>query len=188
VKRRLLGALPLLVGALALGHAAAWPPALVLLAVIAAVSAVGPRWEVDTGRQFLASVVGAGAGYLLASFAYEPEPGWLGDGWAKLCCSALLAALARSLLIAPRGGSALTLALAFAALTFAGKARNPAYAGYVVAFLLSGVGALEESTRRLGQRDRDHGIVLAVRHEDRQRRVRRGLLPRERRRERQIGR
>ena len=147
MKRRLLGALPLLVGALALGHAAAWPPALVLLAVIAAVSAVGPRWEVDTGRQFLASVVGAGAGYLLASFAYEPEPGWLGDGWAKLCCSALLAALARSLLIAPRGGSALTLALAFAALTFAGKARNPAYAGYVVAFLLSGVGALEESTR-----------------------------------------
>jgi len=149
VKRRLLGALPLLLAAAALGHAAAWPLALVLLAVIAAISAVGPRWEVDAGRQFLSSVVGAGAGYLLASFAYEPQPGWLGDGWAKLCCSALLAALARSLLVAPRAGYALTLALTFAALTFAGKARNPAYAGYVVAFLVSGVWALEESTRRI---------------------------------------
>jgi hypothetical protein len=148
VKRRLLGALPLLVGALALGHAAAWPLALVLIAAIVAVSAVAPRWEVDTGRQFLSSVVGAGCGYLLASFAYEPEPGWLGDGWAKLCSGALLAALARSLLIAPRGGYALTLALAFAALSFAGKAPNPLYVGYVAAFLASGVWALEESTRR----------------------------------------
>jgi protein-glutamine gamma-glutamyltransferase len=149
MRRRRLGSLPLLIVALALGHAAAWPPALVLFALIVAISAIGPRWEVDTGRQFLASVVGAGVGYLLASFAYEPEPGWLADGWAKLCCAALLAALARSLLIAPRGGYALTLALAFAALMFAGKARNPAYVGYVVAFLASGVWALDESTRRV---------------------------------------
>ncbi|MEY2931578.1 MAG: hypothetical protein RL033_2327, partial [Pseudomonadota bacterium] len=79
---------------------------------------------------------------------YEPEPGWLSDGWAKLCCAALLAALVRTLLAAPRGGYAVTLALAFAALVFAGKARNPLYAGYVVPFLLSGVWALGESKRR----------------------------------------
>lgn len=81
--------------------------------------------------------------------AYEPEPGVLGDGWMKLCCAALLAALARSLLSAPRGGYALTLALAFGALTFAGKARTPAYAAYVAPFLVSGVWALAESTRRV---------------------------------------
>jgi transglutaminase-like putative cysteine protease len=149
VRRRLIGALPLLLGASALGHVSAWPLALVLLAVIAAVSAVGPRWEVDAGRQFLVSVVGGGAGYLLASFAYEAERGGLGDGWTKLCCTALLAALARSLLIAPRGGYVPALALGFAALMFAGKAHHPMYAGYVVAFLASGVSALGQSERRV---------------------------------------
>src|SRR6185295_11613391 len=144
-----IGALPLLLGASALGQVSAWPLALVLLAVISVVSAVPPRWDVDAGRQWLTSVVGAGAGYVLASFAYEPEPGGLGDGWAKLCCAALLAAQARSLLVAPRGGYAPTLALAFAALTFAGKTHHPAYAAYVVAFLASGVIALAPSERRV---------------------------------------
>ncbi|MEY2931234.1 MAG: hypothetical protein RL033_1983, partial [Pseudomonadota bacterium] len=147
MRQRLLAALPLVIGALALGHTTTWTLALALLAAIAAITISGPRWEVDTGRQFLTSIVGAGAGYLLATFAYEPEPGWLSDGWAKLCCAALLAALVRTLLVAPRGGYAVTLALAFAALVFAGKARNPLYAGYVVPFLLSGVWALGESTR-----------------------------------------
>ena len=144
---RWLSALPFAIVALALGDAAAWQFGLVMLGLIAVVPAVGPRWEVDTGRQALTSAIGAGAGYVLTSFAYEPDPGRLSDGWAKLCAAALLAGLARSLLVAPRGGYAATLALAFAALTFAGKAPNPAFAVYVVSFLLSGVWALGASRK-----------------------------------------
>jgi protein-glutamine gamma-glutamyltransferase len=145
--QRWIAALPLALAALALGHVAAWPYALALLGVIAGVSALGTRWDVDAGRQALSSAIGAGAGYVLTSFAYEPDPGRLTDGWAKLCAGALLAALARTLLVAPRGGYAATLALAFAGLTFAGKAPNPAYPAYVVAFLLSGVWGLGVSRR-----------------------------------------
>lgn len=145
--RRVLAVVPLLFVALALGHAAAWPLAPVLAVAIALVASVGPRWEVDTGRQMLSSAIGAGVGYVLVSFAYEPEPARLGDGWAKLCAAALLAALARFLLIAPRGAYSVTLALAFAALSFAGKTQNAAYALYVFGFLASGVWALGESTR-----------------------------------------
>lgn len=147
MRRRLLAALPLVIGTLALGYTSTWALALALLLPILLSAAAGPRWEVDTGRQFLTSVVAAAAGYLLAALAYEPEPGWLSDGWAKLCCAALLASQARALLVAPRGGYVLTLALSFAALIFAGKARNPLYAGYVVAFLVSGLWALGESAR-----------------------------------------
>ncbi len=148
MSRRLLAALPLLLCALALGHTTSWWLVLAVLAGILVPCAAGPRWEVDPGRQFLTSVVGAGAGYLLVPFAYEPEPGGLGDGWTKLCCAALLAAAARALLIAPRGGHALTLALAFAALSFAGKAPNPLYAGHVVVFLVSALLAHAESARK----------------------------------------
>lgn len=143
--RRWLAALPLAVAALALGHVATWPLALALVALVAAAPTIGPRWEVDVGRQALTSAIGAGAGYVLTSFAYEADPGRLGDGWAKLSIAALLAALARALLVTPRGGYALTLALAFAALTFAGRAQNPAFPAYVVAFLASGVWALGAS-------------------------------------------
>jgi transglutaminase-like putative cysteine protease len=147
VTRRVLAALPLLFVALALGHAATWSLAPVLAIAIGLVASLGPRWEVDTGRQMLSSAIGAGVGYVLVSFAYEPEPARLGDGWAKLCAAALLAALARFVLTAPRGAYAVTLALAFAALSFAGKTPNPAYALYVLGFLASGVWALGESTR-----------------------------------------
>jgi transglutaminase-like putative cysteine protease len=144
---RALAALPLALGALALGHAAAWPYGLAIFAIIVAVAAVGPRWDVDPGRQALSSAIGAGAGYLLTSFAYEPDPGRLTEGWAKLCAAALLAGVARTLLVAPRGGYAATLALAFAGLTFAGKTPNHAYPAYVVAFLLSGLWALGAARR-----------------------------------------
>ncbi|HTV23575.1 MAG TPA: transglutaminaseTgpA domain-containing protein, partial [Polyangiaceae bacterium] len=144
---RLLAALPLALCAVALGDAATWPFGLAAMGVIAVVTALGPRWEVDTGRQALTSAIGAGAGYVLTSFAYEPDPGQLTDGWAKLCTATLLAALARTLLVAPRGGYAATLALAFASLTFAGKTPNPLFAGYVVSFLLAGVWALGASRR-----------------------------------------
>jgi protein-glutamine gamma-glutamyltransferase len=147
VKQRLLAALPLLLGALALGHAAAWPLALSLVLVIAVVTALGARWDVDAGRQWLSSAIGGGLGYVLVAFAYEAEAGRLGDGWAKLSAAALLAGLARSLLIAPRGGFAVTLALGFVALSFAGKTTNPAYAAYAVSFVVSGVWALAESAR-----------------------------------------
>jgi protein-glutamine gamma-glutamyltransferase len=142
-----LAALPLLFAALALGDAATWSLAPVLAVAIVVVASLGPRWEVDTGRQMLSSAIGAGVGYVLVSFVYEPEPARLGDGWAKLCAAALLAALARFLLIAPRGAYSVTLALAFAALSFAGKTPNPAYAIYVLGFLASGVWALGESKR-----------------------------------------
>lgn len=147
VMPRAIAALPLVFAALALAQAAAWPYGLALLGVVAIVTAVGQSWDVDTGRQALTSAIGAGAGYVLTSFAYEPDPGRLTEGWAKLCAGALLAALARSLLVAPRGGYAATLGLAFAALTCAGKAPNPAYPAIVVAFLLSGVWALGLSRR-----------------------------------------
>lgn len=164
MRRRLLATLPLVIGALALGHTATWPLALALLAALLGASSAGPRWEVDTGRQFLTSVVGAAAGYLLAALSYEPEPGWLSDGWTKLCCSALLAAQARALLVAPRGGYTVTLALAFAALIFAGKASNPLYGGYVVSFLVSGLWALGESARSgpLVLRQRRAGLAALV--------------------------
>lgn len=145
MRARLLPALPLALVALALGSAAAWPFALGLLCIIASVSALGPRWDVDAGRQALSSAIGAAAGYVLTSFAYEPEVGQLTDGWAKLCAAALMAGLARSLLLAPRGGYAATLALAFVALVFAGKTLDPLYPVVVVAFLLSGVAALGAS-------------------------------------------
>jgi transglutaminase-like putative cysteine protease len=145
--QRVIAALPLALAALALGHAAAWPYGIALLAIMAIVTALSPRWDVDAGRQALSSAIGAGAGYVLTSFAYEPDPGRLTDGWAKLCAGVLLAALARTLLVAPRGGYAGTLALAFAGLTFAGKAPNPAYPAFVVAFLLSGVWGLAVSRR-----------------------------------------
>lgn len=142
---RLTAALPITIAGLALGYVTAAPYGFALLAVIAVVTAVGARWDVDAGRQVLSSAIGAGAGYVLTSFAYEPDPGRLTDGWAKLAAAALLAGLARSLLVAPRGGYAVTLALGFAGLTFAGKAPNPAYAVFAVAFLSSGVWALAVS-------------------------------------------
>jgi transglutaminase-like putative cysteine protease len=165
--RRLLAAAPLLIATLALGQASAWTLALSIALSIALVFGMGARFEVDTGRQLLSSAIGAGAGYVLSSFIYEPEPGRLGDGWAKLSAAALLGAVARALLVSPRGGYAGTLALAFAALSFAGKTQNAAYTAQVVLFLASGVWALAEPARSapLAPRARRFGIgagVLAV--------------------------
>jgi transglutaminase-like putative cysteine protease len=153
--RRLLAALPLLVSASALGAAANWPLALALVLVMLLAALVGPRWEVDTGRQLLSSVIGAAIGYVLTSFMYEAERGQLSDGWAKLSAAALAAGAARSLLVAPRGGQSATLALAFAGLTFAGKTHSAAYTPLVVVFLASGLwsiggGSLRLAPRRVG--------------------------------------
>jgi hypothetical protein len=67
VTRRVLAAVPLLFAALALGDAAAWSLAPVLAVAIVLVASLGPRWEVDTGRQMLSSAIGAGVGYVLVS-------------------------------------------------------------------------------------------------------------------------
>jgi hypothetical protein len=141
-------ALPLFLVALALGQAAAWPLALTLAALIAVSVGMGPRWDVDRGRQLLSSAIGAGAGYVLASLLYEPEVGHLGEGWAKLCSGALLAAAVRGLLVAPRGGQALTLSFAFAALAFAGKTLSPSYGALAVLFSLSAVWTIGAGSRR----------------------------------------
>jgi transglutaminase-like putative cysteine protease len=150
VSRRLIAAAPLVVATLALGQTSSLSLALALALPIALGAGVGARFEVDLGRQLLSSAIGAGAGYVLTSFAYEPEQGRLGDGWAKLGAAALLAALARLLLIAPRGGYAPTLALAFAALSFAGKIQSAAYPVFVVLFLASGLWALDDAARWAG--------------------------------------
>jgi transglutaminase-like putative cysteine protease len=78
---------------------------------------------------------------------YDPDPGQLGDGWAKVCACALLAAAARGVLSAPRGGYSATLALAFVALACAGKTRSAVYPGYVVVFLLCSVWAYARDAR-----------------------------------------
>lgn len=134
---RFWGLLPLALAALALGSGAAWPLALALLPLLALPFLLGPRFDVDTGRQALSSAIGAGAGYVLASLTYEAEAGRLGDGWARLAAAALMAAAARATLQTPRGGYAPAAVLGFLGLAFAGKATNAAYTALVVAFLLS---------------------------------------------------
>jgi protein-glutamine gamma-glutamyltransferase len=146
--RRLLCALPLLLVALALGQAAEAALALTLAALTLATVALGPRWEVDRGRQLLSSAIGAGAGYMLTSLLYEPRAGHLGEGWTKLCGAALLAAAVRGLLISPRGGQALTLAFAFAALAFAGKTLSASYGALAVLFSLSAVWTISAGSGR----------------------------------------
>jgi protein-glutamine gamma-glutamyltransferase len=150
--RRLLAALPLLVAAGALGSAAAWPLALALGVLILAAARVGPRWEVDLGRQLLSSVIGAALGYVLTSLSYEAERGRLSDGWAKLAAAMLIAAAVRALLVAPRGGAAASFALAFAGLTFAGKTQATVYPALVVSFLASGLWVLGGGSLRVGPR------------------------------------
>jgi hypothetical protein len=147
--RRLLATLPLLVAAVALGGASAWPLALALSLLILLGVSSGPRWEVDTGRQLLSSVIGAAAGYVLTSFMYEAERGRLSEGWAKVSAAALLAAAARSLLVSPRGGPAATFALAFASLTFAGKTQSSLYTPLVLVFLTTGLWSLSDISMRL---------------------------------------
>jgi hypothetical protein len=150
--RRLLAALPLSIAVSALGSAAAWPVALVLAALIVLAAWAGPRWEVDFGRQLLTSVIGAAVGYVLTSLLYEAERGQLSDGWAKLAAAMLIAAAARALLVAPRGGVTATFALAFAGLTFTGKTQMTAYPLVVVLFLASGLWAMGDGSMRVAPR------------------------------------
>jgi len=138
VKGRLVGALPLLIGVLALGHAAqAWPLAGVLVVVVAGLLLAGPRLELDAGRQMLTSVIGAGTGYVLCSLLAEAEPGRLSEGWTRLAAGAFLAAAARLLIVDPRGGYLTSFALMFFGLVASGETRDPYYALFATSFLLA---------------------------------------------------
>jgi transglutaminase-like putative cysteine protease len=143
VNRRIAGLLPILVGTLSLAVAAG---ALTLAATIAALSTVlaiaGPRWELDRGRQIVTSAMGAGAGYAAAVALFEPEPAALGEGWTRLAAGLLIAAAARFLIIAPRGGYSTTMALTFSALVATGETRGKSYAVFVALFLLTNLLAL----------------------------------------------
>jgi len=138
VKERLIGTLPILIGVLALGNAAqAWPLAGVLLVVVFGLVLLGPRLELDPGRQMLTSAIGAGSGYMLSSLLSEAEPGRLSEGWTRLAAAALLAAAARLLIVDPRGGYLTSFALMFFGLVASGETRDASYALFVVSFLLA---------------------------------------------------
>jgi transglutaminase-like putative cysteine protease len=136
------GLLPALCCAGALAAAAQSPPLGLALALPALVLAgIGPRLELDGGRQFLTSAIGAGAGYLTAALSYEAESGTISDGWARFSAAALVAGCARFLLVAPRGELRPMLVLLFVALLAAGKSTSVAYTPLVVLFLVSSLWA-----------------------------------------------
>jgi transglutaminase-like putative cysteine protease len=145
VTARVICALPFIIGALALGSAAqAWLLSAVLVVGIAALAVTGPRWELDGGRQFLTSAIGASVGYLGASLLHEAEPGRLSDGWARLAAAALLAAATRFLILGARGGYMPSLALAFLSVVASGKTHGHGYAVFAVCFLLASLWAITQ--------------------------------------------
>ena len=142
---RVICSLPFIIGALALGNAAqAWLLSVVLAIGIAALAVTGPRWELDTGRQFLTSAIGASVGYLSASLLHEAEPGRLSEGWTRLGAATFLAAAARFLILQPKGGYLPSLALAFLGVLASGKTHGQGYAAFAVCFLLTSLWALGE--------------------------------------------
>jgi len=143
---RLIALLPILLGALSLGSAAdAWSLATTIAAVATGLAVVGPRWELDRGRQIVTSAMGAGTGYAAAAALHEPQIGLLNEGWTRFAASALLAAAARFLIVGPKGGRVVTMALAFAGLVAAGQTRGELYVPFVVLFLLTSVWAMGKS-------------------------------------------
>jgi transglutaminase-like putative cysteine protease len=95
-----------------------------LLAGLLLLSAIGPRWDLDRGRQIVASVIGAGAAYTLVSLLYEPLPGHLTEGWTRLSACLLMAAAARFVSTRPGGGPPITVLLLFLAVLVAGESRS----------------------------------------------------------------
>jgi Transglutaminase-like superfamily/TgpA N-terminal domain len=146
---RLAAVLPVIVGILSLASAAhAWPLATTLAAVALALVLVGPRWELDRGRQIVTSAMGAGAGYAAAAALHEAELGSLSEAWTRFAATAFLAAAARFVIRDPKGGRVTTTALAFAGLVATGQTRGESYVVFVVLFLLTSLWAL-------GARDHD---------------------------------
>lgn len=154
---RLVTLLPLLVCVSALGgRTDAWELATVIALAATALALIGPRWELDTGRQLVTSAMGATAGFAAAVLLYEPEGAQLGEGWARLASAAVLGAGARFLIVG--AGSRGTLVLLFAALLAVGQTRAPHYPLAVGLFLLTGLWSLEAA------RTRDHAISSTPRN------------------------
>jgi transglutaminase-like putative cysteine protease len=134
----------MLVGAIALERASGAPAlaALVALFVVGA-ALVGPRWELDRGRQIVASALGGGVGWALSALLYEERGGALGEWWTRLAAGLLLAAAARLVQERPGGGPAGTVILAVAAFIAIGETqgRGP-YALFVALFLAASVAAM----------------------------------------------
>lgn len=143
MRARVLGFLPVLVVTVALGRAADdWRPAVVVGALAIILAQVGPRWELDRGRQLVTCAMGAGTGYAVAALLYDAHAGSLGEGWTRLAAAAVLAAAARFLVIRPRGGPMGTTALLFAGLVAIGETRSGGYGIFVVLFLLTSLAAM----------------------------------------------
>jgi transglutaminase-like putative cysteine protease len=133
---RLLAFLSVLLASVALGRATTdWRLAGLVAGLAAALSAVGPRWDVDRGRRLLTAGMGGGAGYLAAKLLYESHPGTLAEGWTRVACAAILAAAARFLLVGVAGRN-VTTALVFLALLAIGETHDPGY-GVVVALFVA---------------------------------------------------
>ena len=154
MKARFIVLLPILVAAFALGSAAHAVYLGVILAVIVSLLAlVGPRWELDLGRQWLTSAVAGGAGYVLVALLRESPDlalaarsgGALGDVSGRFAAAVLLAAAARFLMIEPRGGRLVTTSLVFVSLIASGQTASAPYAVFVVLFLATSLGALNTS-------------------------------------------
>lgn len=141
---RLLVALLVVPGALALGLASgAAELTAVVVAAAALAAAVGERWEMDRSRQLVVSAMGGGAGFAAVAILYDQRPGHLGEGWARLAAAMLMAGVARLLLVRPAGGVAAVVVLSLLGLLTAGQARGqgPVYPALVVLFLLACLGA-----------------------------------------------
>jgi transglutaminase-like putative cysteine protease len=138
--RRLVAILPIVVASAGLGLAAGDFAAAAAVAVLGTVFAlVGPRFELDRGRQFVTSAMGAGVGYLLATVLYTAHAATLADGWARFAAASILAGAARFVIVRPSGGRMATMVLVFAALVAAGQTHAAGFPVVVALFVVAGV-------------------------------------------------
>ena len=162
---RLLGLIPVLVAAVALGKAADdWRLSAVVAAIAGVLTAIGPRWDVDRGRRLLTAAMGAGAGYVVVSLVHDPHRGALGEGWTRIAAAAILAGSARFLLTGAEVRR-VTMALVFVALVAIGETHVTGYAAFVALFLLASVWApvvRDEHLLLTGTAARRLGAGLAV--------------------------
>ncbi|HEX4446453.1 MAG TPA: transglutaminaseTgpA domain-containing protein [Polyangiaceae bacterium] len=139
---RLIAILPVLVASTALGLAAGDFTTAGAVAVLGVVFAlVGPRFELDRGRQFVTSAMGAGVGYLVVTVLHTAHASTLADGWARFAAASVLAGAARFVIVRPSGGRMATMVLVFAALVAAGQTHDGAFPLLVALFLMTGVWA-----------------------------------------------
>lgn len=160
---RCILALPSLVGVLALGDAAgARALSLALGCVVLVLALIGPRLELDLGRDLLTSAIAAGVGFMTASLLHDPVPGRLSEGWAQLAAAAFLGAAARSVIVGARGGYSPVLALSFVGMVASGKTQGSSYALWVVGYFLTTGWALAQRPGRVASRARARRAAWAA--------------------------